>query len=606
MRQRVALYARFSSDLQNPTSASDQLRGLRLDIARRQPEWEIVAEERDEAVSGTSMEGRDGLRRLLTRAATRPRPFDAIVVEDLSRLARNRSDSMRMRDQLAASGVSILSAADGFVDPESDAGLFLTGIKEIKAEADSRETGRRVRRGVKARTALGWVSGRKTPFGYLRVPVFSDTERDRDGRPVRLGVRFEPDPKTAAIVTLIFRRYAEGVGLRRIAAELNDPAGPYRAAKPKGFITSFLRPLLLNPVYVGRVVYARTQEKKVRVGESMKRRKVRVAAVDQAVKEHAHEPLIDEETWATVQAGFDRRRGTGALAAAAAKGVGRAPASLLSGIVQCGVCGGGFVVWTSGPNPKQHARGMRDSTRRFVCGRRRSSGSDVCSNASSILVARLERVVLDAVEARVLTAEGLTYLDGRRREYLREGLEALSVGEPAVEREWADVTAAEARLIEAIKSGMRLDSLQNEAERLRVRGAELERERGRLVLLRGVQAAAIGTRLETTRLTHLREILSLADLAHVRVALAGLVARVEIGGDGGVSLLMGDGPLEPLPPELHDGFGPGALGGGRSHTADGGGATSNSRDVPGAGPFGHRPGSRLCVVGATGFEPATS
>ena len=458
MRMRVFLYARFSSDLQNPTSATDQLRGLRTDIARRCPDWEIVGEERDEAVSGTSMEGRDGLRRLLALAATTPKPFDAIVVEDLSRLARNRSDSMRMRDQLGASGVSILSAADGYVDPESDAGLFLTGIKEIKAEADSRETGRRVRRGVKARTMLGWVSGRKTPFGYVRTPVFSDTERDRDGRPVRLGVRFMPDPATGPIVALAFQRYAAGVGLRRIVGKLNDKSGPYRAAKPNGFITSFLRAMLLNPVYVGRVTYARTLEKKVRVGDTMKRRKVHVAVADQTVKENAHEALVDEETWARVQARFDRRRGKNRLAAAAESGGGRAPASILSGLVRCGVCGGGFVVWTSGANTKQRARGNFASQRRFTCGRRLSSGRDVCSNTTTVEIGLLERRVMDAIESRVLTPEGLDQLHRLRRDHLREGLHRLTANAPAIEKEWVDAAAAEARLIEAIKSGVRLDS----------------------------------------------------------------------------------------------------------------------------------------------------
>ena len=304
MRIRVALYARFSSDLQNPASATDQLRGLRSEIARRFPEWEVVAEERDESVSGTSMEGRDGLRRLLARAQERPRPFDALVVEDLSRLARNRADSVRMREQLAGAGVSVLSAADGFIDPESEAGLFLTGMKEVKAEADSRETGRRVRRGVRARVLKGWLSGRSAPFGYVRKAVFSQTETDADGRPRRLGVRLEVDPASGAAVTHAFSRYASGVGMMRISRELNDPAGPFRASKPGGYCTSFLRALLLNPVYLGQVVYARTRERRVRVGDEMKRRKVHVPRAEWSVAEGAHPALVDPSTWNLVAAKF--------------------------------------------------------------------------------------------------------------------------------------------------------------------------------------------------------------------------------------------------------------------------------------------------------------
>ena len=176
MRTRVALYARFSSDLQSPTSAADQLSALKDQIRRRHQDWDVVREERDEGVSGTSRHGRDGLKRLLIEATRRPRPFDVVVVEDLSRLSRNRGDSIAIRDEFSACGVTVLSAADGFIDPDSEAGFFVNGIKEMKAEADSRETGRRVRRGVKARTLQGWVSGRKTPFGYRRQRVDSAAE----------------------------------------------------------------------------------------------------------------------------------------------------------------------------------------------------------------------------------------------------------------------------------------------------------------------------------------------------------------------------------------------------------------------------------------------
>jgi site-specific DNA recombinase len=603
MSDRIALYARFSSDLQNPRSAQDQLAALRAEIARRFPTWVITVEERDEAVSGTSLAGREGLRRLLAMAAQVPRPFDAVVVEDLSRFARNRADSVRLREAFGEHGVRVLSAADGFVDPDSEAGLFLTGIREIKAEADSKETGRRVRRGVRARTLLGWVSGRRTPFGYRRVPVFSTTEFDRDGRPMRLGVRFEPDPATGPIVAYAFRRYAEGLGLRRLANELNNPAGPYRAAKPSGYITSFLRAMLLNSVYRGENVYARTIEKKVRVGDEVRRRKLRLPAAEHAVRTGAHEALVDEETWRRVQARFQARAGLARQASTAVAGRGRGPVSILSGLVRCGVCGGGFVVWTSGANAKQRARGIRKSQRRFVCGRHRSSGKDVCTNTTSIEVGKLERRVLDALEARVLTPEGIAYLEGRRREVLLEGLRSFSERAPGVEREWAQTLIAERRLVEALKAGIGVDAVREEAGRLSARRADLERERGQLAVLERLQTVAAERQVVENRLERLRDILTIEDLSEVREALRGIIVRVEIGGDGGSFVLVGDGPLEPLPggEDLLRAMGE------ESSAAQA--SRSESRgaiDVPGAEPCGHRPESRLCVVGATGFEPATS
>lgn len=67
---KAALYARYSSDLQNPGSIDDQLRLCR-ELAERQG-WEIVGLYHDEAVSGASLQGRDGL--LVFQGERRARP----------------------------------------------------------------------------------------------------------------------------------------------------------------------------------------------------------------------------------------------------------------------------------------------------------------------------------------------------------------------------------------------------------------------------------------------------------------------------------------------------------------------------------------------------
>jgi hypothetical protein len=111
--------------------------------------------------------------------------------------------------------------------------------------------------------------------------------------------------------------------------------------------------------------------------------------------------------------------------------------------------------------------------------------------------------------------------------------------------------------------------------------------------------------LALSRLTHLREIVSLPDLAGVRRALMDVIVRIEIGRDGHQFMLVGDGPLEPLPSGLDD-HDARLLTSGAAQANDTRALPSGSRDVPGAEPCGIRPRSRLCMVGATGFEPATS
>ena len=92
---RCAVYARFSSDLQRDASTQDQFRNCRGLAARKN--WNVVDEyvRSDEGISGASLEDRKGLLELIAAAKQRPRPFDRLLVDDTSRLARNLSEWLK-------------------------------------------------------------------------------------------------------------------------------------------------------------------------------------------------------------------------------------------------------------------------------------------------------------------------------------------------------------------------------------------------------------------------------------------------------------------------------------------------------------------------------
>src|SRR6266446_1570760 len=91
---RFGIYARFSSDLQRNTSITDQIRKCRE--YGDSHGWTAVGKYvvADEAVSAASLAGRDALNKLLEAAKMTPRPFDCILVDDTSRLARNIEDAL--------------------------------------------------------------------------------------------------------------------------------------------------------------------------------------------------------------------------------------------------------------------------------------------------------------------------------------------------------------------------------------------------------------------------------------------------------------------------------------------------------------------------------
>ena len=72
MKRRVAIYARYSSDLQRQSSIEDQIRKCRKHAEKMG--WDVVEEyvRFDEAKSGASLTGREGLTAIIGAAKLRP------------------------------------------------------------------------------------------------------------------------------------------------------------------------------------------------------------------------------------------------------------------------------------------------------------------------------------------------------------------------------------------------------------------------------------------------------------------------------------------------------------------------------------------------------
>src|SRR5437763_11978941 len=123
---RCAIYARFSSDLHRPTSIEDQIRDCRQLAAQRG--WVIEEEfvRCDQANTGATLARRDALKSLITDAKKKPAPFDCLLVDDTSRLARYLPDVLKLNDELRYYGVFIYAAAQGLDCREKTSRSLLT------------------------------------------------------------------------------------------------------------------------------------------------------------------------------------------------------------------------------------------------------------------------------------------------------------------------------------------------------------------------------------------------------------------------------------------------------------------------------------------------
>src|SRR5215831_17402133 len=106
---RVAVYARYSSEMQNERSIDDQVSLCREFAARRN--WTVTAAYADRAISGASIHGRHEFQRMVEDATNRR--FDVVLAEDIDRLARNQADGARLYERLAFQGIPVWTVADG-------------------------------------------------------------------------------------------------------------------------------------------------------------------------------------------------------------------------------------------------------------------------------------------------------------------------------------------------------------------------------------------------------------------------------------------------------------------------------------------------------------
>jgi site-specific DNA recombinase len=103
MKIPTALYCRYSTDRQDARSLEDQERRCRAYATA--DGYQVAAVYADAAVSGATSINRQQLQRLLTDAKTRK--FKAVIVDDLSRLSRDRVDSGVLVRQLDDLGVAV-------------------------------------------------------------------------------------------------------------------------------------------------------------------------------------------------------------------------------------------------------------------------------------------------------------------------------------------------------------------------------------------------------------------------------------------------------------------------------------------------------------------
>ena len=315
---RFAIYARYSSPLQEMTSIAGQLRLCRDRVADLG--GVIAGEYTDPEVTGTSMQLRPGLRQLLDDA--RAHRFDSICIEALDRLARSQADMAWLYRELQFLGIRLHSLEDGQVD------ALHAGIKGIVSEMFIDNIGNKTRRGQIEAMHDHRVIGARI-YGY-RIA----NRIDENGKPIR-GLRVI-EPCEAEVVRRIYQLYLDGMSPQQIIVLLDQedvpgPFGrPWTAASVRGREGSGI---LRNDIYRGRIVYGRTRGRR-HPGTGRRHFEPRPSK-EWTVIEAPELRIVDDATWQAAQDEVKRRRSRHNAVVTRY----RKAAYPLTARVRCGLCG---------------------------------------------------------------------------------------------------------------------------------------------------------------------------------------------------------------------------------------------------------------------------
>jgi site-specific DNA recombinase len=179
---KAAVYARYSSGLQRPTSIDDQVALCRS--AAQRFGCEIIEDLiiTDYEISGSD-ERRAGYQRLL--AAARTHKIDAAIVESQDRLWRNQAEMHNALRLLRFHNVRVFSIAAG-ADMTDYSGRVLATVMGLKDEMYLDDLRAKTHRGLAGQARRGFSAGGRS-YGYRTEPVTDPQSLDPHGQPRILG-----------------------------------------------------------------------------------------------------------------------------------------------------------------------------------------------------------------------------------------------------------------------------------------------------------------------------------------------------------------------------------------------------------------------------------
>lgn len=196
---RVWIYARLSNDDDQEMNSLLNQQEICHGFAE-QHGYTIVGQSFDDNVSGMKF-NRHGLDELT--AAVDAGKINAVIVKDLSRLGRHRTQTALFIDYLREHQVRVISATEG-IDTFCDEDDLIIGIRGLMNDYYARDISKKIRAGYRQKQREGIVI--TPPFGYWK---------DRNTNTIEL------HSEASETVRMVYSLYLQCHGQKEIARRLN-------------------------------------------------------------------------------------------------------------------------------------------------------------------------------------------------------------------------------------------------------------------------------------------------------------------------------------------------------------------------------------------------
>ena len=371
-KTKCYIYTRVSTSMQVDGYSLDAQR----DKLRKYAEYEdmeIAGEYSDEGFSGKNIQGRHEFQRMLQDIQDCKDGVEYVLVFKLSRFGRNAADVLNSLQLMQDFGVNLICVEDG-IDSSKDSGKLMISVLSAVAEIERENIRTQTMAGREQKAREGKWNRGFAPYGY----------RLENGE-----LLIAEDE--AEVIRVIFDRYIHSNdGVNGVAKYLNQHGYTKKLRQNgtlPGFSASFVKSIIDNPIYMGKIAYGRRRtEKKIGARNEMHV----VAQSEFPVYEGQHNAIVSEEDW---NLAHEKRK---VNAYRREKVNDPEHAHILSGILKCPCCGKSLY----GNVSKAHSKDKK-TRYYYYCKNTVTSTGHQCTFRQNIEQTEMNRMVASIVSAMV-------------------------------------------------------------------------------------------------------------------------------------------------------------------------------------------------------------